>query len=80
MKAEQKRLQFEAIREKQREDSVARSKAKEENLKKIFDDAKMIEEMKKQQMMKARMESEHRQQLLAEEQMRNIEKKKQIAL
>ena len=65
--AEQKRIQFEAQRDKVRNESLAKSKAKEENLKKIFQDALMIEELKKEKMIKAREDGELRQQILAEE-------------
>ena len=47
---EQKRVQFENVREKQRAESISRPKPKELNMKKIFEDAKKIEELKKEQM------------------------------
>ena len=62
---EQKRRQFEAIREKKKQDTKKQSQIKAEQMKKIFEDAQKIEQMKKDQMLKAMEEAAKRQELLA---------------
>ena len=76
---EQKRSQFEAIREKKKEETKKQSAMKAEQMKKIFEDSQKIEQMKKDQMIKAMEEAAKRQQILAIETEKQIEWKKKLS-
>lgn len=76
---EQKRRQFEAIREKKKEETIKQSAMKAEQMKKIFEDSQKIEQMKKDQMIKAMEEAAKRQQILAIETEKQIEWKKKLS-